>query len=138
MQPNAVTERLRLLRQRGLLDVPPPGRTGKRKPYSDEQVLSLARAGLRRSQIVRQLGISVVTVTRRLRALRAQGLLPGPWAWIQSRDRRLAELRQTGLSLRAIAARTGMSYLTVWKCLDRLRRRTAPAPGPAQPSGAGA
>jgi len=78
MATMAVYARLRALRRRGLLaGLPPPlprrGRKGK--PYTDEQILSLARLGLRGPHIARHLGISRATVGRRLRELRQRGCL---------------------------------------------------------------
>lgn len=120
----SVYHRLRLLRRRGLLAALPPGpRRPKPKQIDDGQVLALARAGLRRGEIARRLGFSSVTVTRSLRALRQQGLLPAPGAELSERDRRIFTLAGAGLSTSAIARRTGLKYLAVYKRLRRLTRR---------------
>ncbi len=134
MKPNAVGARLRLLRQRGRLLTARWDPHAKRKPYTDEQVLALARGGLRSGQIAGQLGISQITAGRRLRALREQGLLPSRRAGeLSERDRQILELRRAGLWPQEIAAHLGIPASIIRPRLSKLRARGIAVPTPSRP-----
>ncbi len=122
MAPRAIGWRLRKLRRQGVTVPRPPGpRPSGRRRATDEQLLSLAQAGLRTKEIAARLAIARVTVGSRLRALRRRGVLP-PLPPIRDPGELLA-LRRAGLRNREIAARMGLTVNRVEYDLRRLRRR---------------
>ncbi len=74
---SAITKRMRELRQRGVPVPRPAGlRPNAKRKVTDDQIIALARTGLRLKEVARKAGIAVGSVHRRLRAIRRRGLLP--------------------------------------------------------------
>jgi DNA-binding NarL/FixJ family response regulator len=99
---------------------------------SDEDVLALARAGLRAGQIAARLGAAKITVGRHLRALREGGLLP-PLGALSPRFTRILELARQGLWQSEIAERLGLNKNNVASALSKLRARGISVPTPQRP-----
>ncbi len=119
----ALLARLRGLRRRGVLPAPAPI---IRVP--DEPIIALAQQGFGAPTIGRRLGLSLSTVTRRLRSLQRRGLLP-PTRRVP--DGPIITLAHEGLGARKIGRRLGLSPNTVQYRLRSLRRRRLlPPPTP--------
>jgi transposase len=127
MHPMAVWTRLRALRRRGVITAPPPPRPPKAQKVSDEAILTLARRGLPTRAIARRTGVATITVSRRIRSLRAQGVLP-PRPALTERQRRILALAQAGLPPPRIAARLRMPVTAVRPALSKLRARGIEVP----------
>ncbi len=123
LTPGAIRGRLGTLRRRSVAVPSLPGaRPNSRLRVSDEQLLALARQGLGRNEIARQLGMAETTTFGRLASLRNRGLLP-PDEWRARREALATEvlgLHQAGHSRGEIAARTGLTENAVRKRLARL------------------
>jgi predicted transcriptional regulator/transposase len=73
----AVNARLQKLRREGVaVPIPPGPRPNAARRVNDEQLLALARQGLRPAAMAARLGVRASRVGRRLAALRRRGLLP--------------------------------------------------------------
>lgn len=99
---------------------------------SDENVLALARAGLRAGQIAARLGAAKITVGRHLAGLRERGLLP-PAGLLSPRFTRILELAREGLWQSEIAERLGLNKNNVASALSKLRARGINVPTPPRP-----
>ena len=89
MRPEAVQKRLDNLRRRGAtVPIPQGPRPNARRRVNDDDLLALAREGLRAREIAGRVGLRKNSVKFRLQALRRRGLLPPaqPSALARERD----------------------------------------------------
>ena len=101
---------------------------------SEEDVVALARARFRQSEIAARLGFTTSAVQKRIRALRRRGLLPPGRNRVTRADlQQLLALRRAGLWPSEIAARTGLTADAVTSRLQRLRRSGVDLSRPAGP-----
>jgi len=128
----AVNKRLWRLRRRGITVPRPTGPVPSgRRQVSDDQLLALAREGLRTAGIAARVGLASASVRSRLRALERRGLLV-PRASLETRqdiNARILALCQAGKSNREIATRTGLTLSAVRNRIRRLRRQGIIVPG---------
>ncbi len=127
---NAITDRVRALRRRGLAVATPatPVVTLRRR-VQDDQLLAWMQEGLRPSQIAARVGLSAGAIVYQLRALRRRGVEvrtpKGPWPPTRERvsNRKLLALARAGLRSGAIARQVHRDPSTVRDWLRALRQR---------------
>ncbi len=130
----AVYARLKRLRERGRLAATPP--SSAKRQFSDEKLIALFQAGLRRKEIAQRLDVGIRVVREGIRRLWERGLLATTRPRRPERrfnDEELIALGQAGLTRREIARRTGLPLRAVRKRLQELVRSGAAAFPPPRP-----
>ncbi len=130
VSPAAVRQRFRRLRRRGVT-VPRPRRRPAHplRRVTDEQLLSLRKAGFWSSQIAARVGLRVGTVRQRLQRLQQRGIAvppaigPRPNAHRRVTDDQLRTLASAQISCREMARRWNLHPATVERRVRRLRQR---------------
>lgn len=82
------------------------------------EIVNLRIAGLTHRAICEKTGRAPMTVWRVLDKARLKGHRPKQWRHGSVKDHpKIIQLRRTGLSMRAIAKRTGWSQTVIWKVI---------------------